>query len=62
MFVRRLAALHIQGLGGIKVLDWMKKQKQKRRRKYAMKTNTKNYLPTVAPFTFRNCNKDLWEQ
>ena len=33
MFVRRLAALHIQGLGGIRVLDWMKKQKQKQKRR-----------------------------
>ena len=31
MFVRRLAALHIQGLGGIRVLDWMKKKKKKKK-------------------------------
>ena len=33
MFVRRLAALHIQGLGGIRVLDWMKKKKKKKQDK-----------------------------
>ena len=33
MFVRRLAALHIQGLGGIRVLDWMKKKKKKKKKK-----------------------------
>ena len=33
MFVRRLAALHIQGLGGIRVLDWMKKKKKKQDKK-----------------------------
>ena len=31
MFVRRLAALRILGLGGIRALDWMKKKKQNKK-------------------------------
>ena len=61
-----VAALHIQGLGGIRVLDWMKKTKQNKNKKEEESTQWKLiqniYLTTVALFTFRNCNKDLWGQ
>ena len=68
MFVRRLAAIHIQGLGGIRVFrspSWSfrldeKNKKEEESKQWKLIRNI--CLTTVALFTFRNCNKDLWGQ
>ena len=44
-----VAALHIQGLGGIRVLDWMKKkQTNKQKTKHKRKVSNEIYLTTFA--------------
>ena len=70
MFVRRLAALHIQGLGGKRVLGCLKKKNKTNKNKQNKNEEESKqwklirniYLTTVALFTFRNCIKDLWDQ
>ena len=44
MFVRRLPALHMQGLGGMHVFDWMKKKQESKQWKQIQNI----YLTTVA--------------